>query len=73
MFRCRGFKSWTAKEAYLKYIKKGFHESLKQVEVINGRIYHHHRIVPDVALFSGRVNNEYSLSLICRVGKILSD
>jgi len=63
------FESWTAKEAYLKYIKKGFHESLKQVEVINGRIYHHHRIVPGVALFSGRINNEYALALIYRVGK----
>ena len=34
------FESWTAKEAYLKYIKKGFNENLRQVEVIDGRIYH---------------------------------
>lgn len=35
------FKNWTIKEAYLKYIKKGFNESLKKVEVINNTIYHH--------------------------------
>lgn len=64
------FESWTAKEAYLKYIRKGFHESLKQVEVINGRIYHHHRIVPDVALFSSHINNEYALSLVYRADRI---
>jgi len=58
------FESWTAKEAYLKYIKKGFHESLKQVEVINGKIYHQHQSIPDAALFSGRVNNEYALALV---------
>lgn len=58
------FESWTAKEAYLKYIKKGFHESLKQIEVINGKIYHHHQSIPDAALFSGRVNNEYALALV---------
>ena len=61
------FEAWTAKEAYLKYIKKGFHESLKQVEVINGRIYHH-RILSPVTLFSGGVNNEYALSLVYPIG-----
>ena len=60
------FESWTAKEAYLKYIKKGFNEGLKQVEVINGGIYHHHQPVEDAALFSCRVNNEYVLSLVRR-------
>lgn len=57
------FESWTAKEAYLKYIKKGFHEGLKQVEVLNGRIYHR-RIEQDVILFSSRVNKKYALSLV---------
>ncbi len=62
------FENWTAKEAYLKYIKKGFNESLKQVEVINGKIYHHRREVQGAALFSTRIDNEYALSLIYRVG-----
>ncbi len=35
------FKAWTLKEAYLKYIRMGFNESLHQVEVIDGTIYHH--------------------------------
>jgi len=61
------FESWTAKEAYLKYIKKGFNEGLKQVEVFNGGIYHHHQPVEDAALFSCRVNNEYVLSLVYHV------
>ncbi len=42
------FRSWTLKEAFLKYIKKGFNESLHQVEI-------HH----DVILYKGikaRVN-----------------
>jgi len=34
------FQCWTQKEAYLKYIRMGFNESLHQVEIINGRIYH---------------------------------
>lgn len=29
------FKNWTIKEAYLKYIKKGFNESLHRVEIID--------------------------------------
>lgn len=37
------FKNWTIKEAYLKYIKKGFNESLQKVEVIHNTIYHHGR------------------------------
>jgi len=34
------FKNWTIKEAYLKYIKKGFNESLHAVEVIHDQIFH---------------------------------
>ncbi len=60
------FESWTAKEAYLKYIKKGFNENLRQVEVIDGRIYHR-RIEQDVSLFSSRINTDYALSLVYRV------
>lgn len=35
------FQCWTIKEAYLKYIRMGFNESLHQVEIIKNRIYHH--------------------------------
>jgi len=34
------FKHWTIKEAFLKYIKKGFNESLHKVEVVQNKIYH---------------------------------
>jgi 4'-phosphopantetheinyl transferase len=60
------FESWTTKEAYLKYIKKGFNENLRQVEVINGRIYHG-RMEQDISLFLGRINTEYALSLVYSV------
>ena len=36
----------TLKEAYLKFIKKGFNESLHHVEVLNGQIYHHKNKIP---------------------------
>ena len=29
-------RAWTLKEAYLKYIRQGFHQSLKQVEFLEG-------------------------------------
>jgi 4'-phosphopantetheinyl transferase len=31
-------RAWTLKEAYLKYIRRGFHRSLRQVELIDGRL-----------------------------------
>ena len=29
-------RAWTLKEAYLKYIRQGFHQSLKRVELLDG-------------------------------------
>jgi 4'-phosphopantetheinyl transferase len=57
------FKNWTIKEAYLKYIKKGFNESLHKVEVIHDEIFHHH-IKADVDIFSHAIDSNYILSLI---------
>lgn len=34
------FKAWTIKEAFMKYIKKGFHESLHKIEVIDETVFH---------------------------------
>jgi 4'-phosphopantetheinyl transferase len=31
-------RAWTLKEAYLKYIRRGFHRSLRQVELIGGKL-----------------------------------
>ncbi|MDJ0811974.1 MAG: 4'-phosphopantetheinyl transferase superfamily protein [Desulfobacterales bacterium] len=40
------FACWTLKEAYLKYLGRGFRESLKQVEILDDRsIWHHGRPV----------------------------
>ncbi len=57
------FKNWTIKEAFLKYIKKGFNESLHKVEVIHDEIYHHH-IKADVDIFSRTIDSAYVLSLV---------
>lgn len=57
------FMHWTLKEAYLKYIKKGFNESLHKVEVINDRVIHHGKDIA-VDLFSAKVANGYILSLV---------
>lgn len=35
------FRSWTLKEAYLKYIRMGFNENLHKVEILKGKIFHH--------------------------------
>ncbi|CCK79215.1 4'-phosphopantetheinyl transferase family protein [Desulfobacula toluolica] len=56
------FKNWTIKEAYLKYIKKGFNESLHKVEVINNEIVHNQKKI-NVDVYSTFLN-EYVLSLI---------
>jgi 4'-phosphopantetheinyl transferase len=31
-------RAWTLKEAYLKYIRRGFHRSLRRVELIDGKL-----------------------------------
>lgn len=57
------FKNWTIKEAYLKYIKKGFNESLHKVEVINNEILHNNNKI-NVDVFSTIINDDYVLSLV---------
>ena len=57
------FKYWTIKEAFLKYIKKGFNESLHKAEIIDDHIYHHKKKV-DVDIYSTRIQNDYILSLV---------
>jgi len=57
------FKNWTIKEAYLKYIKKGFNESLHNVEVIDAAIWHNKTRI-NVDIYSTIVDNDYILSLV---------
>ena len=57
------FRAWTLKEAYLKYIKKGFHESLHRVEVLDNHVYHN-KIRQELFIFSSRLEDAYMLSAI---------
>jgi len=57
------FKHWTLKEAYLKYIKKGFNESLHNVEVINSEIWHNHKKAM-VNVMSTVIDSNYILSVV---------
>jgi 4'-phosphopantetheinyl transferase len=57
------FKNWTIKEAYLKYIKKGFNESLHRVEVIKDEILHNNKKI-DVDVYSTFIDDDYALSLV---------
>ena len=57
------FQNWTIKEAYLKYIKKGFYEDLQKVEVINNEIWHNHNRI-NVDISSTLIDNNYILSIV---------
>jgi 4'-phosphopantetheinyl transferase len=59
------FLRWTAKEAYLKYIGQGFHESLKHIEILDNTIFHHARPVPSLTLHSHRPLPSYAFSMVC--------
>ena len=54
---------WTVKEAFLKYIKKGFNESLHRVEVIGKRVLYNQKEV-QVSVFSEIINKSYVLSSV---------
>jgi len=56
-------QKWTAKEAFLKYIKKGFNESLHKVEVIENKIFHNKEEV-QVKTYSEIIDNNYVFSMV---------
>lgn len=58
------YLNWTVKEAYLKYIKKGFSEGLKGVEIIDGRVLHRGRTVDHIVMDSCIVHDTYAMTLI---------
>ncbi len=58
------FKHWTIKEAFLKYIKKGFNESLHKVEVVRNKIYHNGEIA-NVEIHTKVIDDSYVLSFVC--------
>lgn len=58
------FRAWTVKEAYLKYIEKGFNESLKQTEFIDNYIISKNITKTNINIISLPVLQNYILSLI---------
>jgi len=58
------FRHWTAKEAYLKYIGMGFHESLKQVEILDGTLFHDGLPVPSLSLSSHLPFPGYAFAMV---------
>ncbi len=55
---------WTIKEAFLKYIYKGFNEKLKSIEVLNNRLFYNGDEVTGIDINSFNIDNRYILSLI---------
>ena len=58
------YRRWTLKEAYLKYIAKGFHESLKKVEILNCGICHNGEAVQGIAWDTLDFHDGYQLSVV---------
>ena len=66
------FRSWTLKEAFLKYIQKGFNESLQHVEILGDTICH--RKVPcPVKCLTATIGDRYFLSLVLGPGPTLQN
>ena len=55
---------WTLKEAFLKYIGKGFNERLAAVEVVDGRLYHHGRSMETLTVIQPPLDRDYTMSLV---------
>ena len=57
------YRHWTLKEAFLKYIKMGFNESLHRVEIIGNEIFHHKK-KQHLNLWSKTIDDKYILSIV---------
>jgi len=57
------FRGWTLKEAFLKYIKKGFNESLHKVEIYPDIILYK-GIKAQINLFCATLGLDYCISLV---------
>lgn len=56
--------NWTRKEAFVKYVKKGFTEGLKSVEIINGAVIHNGTPVNGISIDSEIIAEEYAFTII---------
>ena len=64
--RPRFFACWTLKEAYLKYLGRGFRESLKQIEVLgDARIFDHGEPVAGLTVRVLQPFPAYTLAIVC--------
>ena len=57
------YVNWTIKESYLKLIEQGFHENLKQVEVLDNKIYHHGKLM-ETSIITAKMDSEYIFSVV---------
>ncbi len=57
------YRHWTLKEAFLKYIKMGFNESLHMVEIIDNEIFHHGE-KQILNSWSRTIDDQYILSIV---------
>ncbi len=62
------FCQWTLKEAYLKLIKKGFHEGLGKVEIVHGNIFHQ-GLLQYVHSWSRKIHDSYMISIVWKKQK----
>jgi len=60
----RAFRIWTRKEAYLKFIKSGFGESLKRVDVSGLHILHGGLPVTGLSIRTLQLAEQYLLSIV---------
>ncbi len=63
------FQSFTVKEAYLKYIRRGFSRNPAQVEYFGSLIYYNNEPVENIAIINRKVFHDYSMTLIYGRGK----
>lgn len=64
--RPRFFACWTLKEAYLKYLGRGFRESLKQIEILDdARIVDHGQPVAGLSVRVLQPFPTYTLAIVC--------
>jgi len=58
------YRSWTLKEAFLKLIRKGFHEEVQSVEIFGDRIHYTGQVMDRSRLHSCLIGSEYVFSLV---------
>ena len=63
------FRHWTLKEAYLKYIRLGFNESLHHVEIIKDKVLHRGR-TRNLTCWSRELDRAYVLSMVSDPGSL---